>query len=154
MPDYHIAQVNIGRMLAPTDDPIMADFMNNLDRINALAESAPGFVWRLQTDEGNATALRVFEDDWLLINMSVWTDVEALYEYTFKTEHAQFVRRRREWFEKFDQHYFAMWWIEAGTEPTPADAKAALAHLDEHGPTPRAFTFKPRFTAEEMLRDQ
>lgn len=151
MADYHIAQVNIGRMMAPPEDPIMADFMNNLDRINALAEAEDGFIWRLQTDEGNATDIRVFDDDLLLINMSVWTDVESLFQYTYKTDHLSFVKRRSEWFEKFGSHYFAMWWVEAGTIPTPADAKAALAHLDEHGPTPLAFTFKPRFSADEML---
>ncbi len=150
MTDYHIAQINIGRMLAPLTDPVMADFMNNLDPINALAEAADGFVWRLQTDDGDATALRPFDDDWLIVNMSLWEDIDSLFEYTYKGDHVAFVRRRTEWFSKLGSHHLALWWVAAGTLPTVDDAKVRLDHMDKHGPTPFAFTFKQRFSPEEM----
>src|SRR5579871_2892077 len=98
---YHIAQVNIGRILAPVDDPIMSGFMNRLDEINALAEKSPGFVWRLQTSEGNATYFRPYEDDRILINMSVWENVETLRQFVYHTLHAELLRHRYDWFEKF-----------------------------------------------------
>lgn len=150
MSDYHIAQVNIARMLAPLDDPIMADFVNNLDRINAAADTAPGFVWRLQTDDGDATALRVFEDNMLIVNLSVWETIDALFDYTYKSDHVEVFRRRKDWFEKMDSHYLALWWIPAATLPSTGDARARLAHMDQHGITPQAFTFKQRFTVQEM----
>ena len=142
---YHIAQVNIARMLYPIDAPEMVDFVNNLDPINALADAAPGFVWRLQTDEGNATSLQPYADDMLILNMSVWEDIESLKEYTFKSAHVEFVRRRKEWFELFKGSYTALWWIPAGHIPTMEEAKERLAHLEEHGETAVAFTFKKSF---------
>lgn len=150
MTHYHLAQINIARMLAPEDDPIMADFFANIDRINALAESAPGFVWRLQTDDGDATALRIFDDNMLIVNMSVWESIDALWEYTYKSDHVGIMRRRTEWFSRMDNHHLAMWWIPAGMLPTTEDARDKLAHFDAHGPTPLAFDFKTRFSPEEM----
>lgn len=145
---YHIAQVNIGRMLHPIDAPEMADFANNLDPINALADNAPGFVWRLQTEEGNATSIQPYEDEMIILNMSVWKDIESLREYTFQSEHVQFVRRRKEWFELFKGTYTALWRVPAGHIPTMEEAKERLAHLEEHGETPYAFTFKKTFLPE------
>jgi hypothetical protein len=143
---WHLAQVNIGRLRAPVDDPLIADFVAGLDRINALADLATGFVWRLQTEDGNATAVRPVEDDELLaINMSVWESFEALADYVYRSEHVAFLRRRREWFERFGTSYLALWWIPAGTIPTVPEAVARIAHLDCHGPTQAAFTFKHRF---------
>lgn len=147
---FHLAQINIARMKAPMDDPIMAAFVAGLDPINALADAAPGFVWRLQDDTGNATALRPFPDDWLIVNMSVWEDVESLQHYTYKTVHVEYVRRRKEWFEKLDQPILALWCIPVGHVPTVAEAKVRLDHLIEHGSSPFAFTFRQVFepTAE------
>ncbi|GAB5518045.1 MAG: DUF3291 domain-containing protein [Rhodothermales bacterium] len=150
MPDtYHIAQINIARMKAPLDDPLMAEFIENIDRINQLGESAPGFVWRLKGENDNATAIRIFEDDALIINMSVWTDVEALKAFTYDTAHRYFVKHRKRWFSHMGDAYYALWWIPAGTYPTPAEAKARLEHLRAHGPTPHAFTFPKAFAPED-----
>jgi len=147
---WHLAQVNIGRLRAAIDDPMIAEFVAGLDRINALADAAPGFVWRLQTEEGNATSVRPVDDDELLaINMSVWESVEALADYVYRSDHVTFMRRRREWFERFAASYMALWWIPSGTIPTVPEAMARIDHLERHGPTPSAFTFKRRFGAPD-----
>ena len=143
---YHLAQMNIGRLLAPLDDPRLADFAAGLVTLNALADATPGFVWRLQTEGGNATDYRPYPDDeTILINMSVWTSLEALNNYVYRSDHAGAVRRRREWFKPFDGLFQALWWIPAGTLPSVADARERLAHLREHGPSPHAFTFREPF---------
>lgn len=146
MAAHHLAQVNIGRLRAPTDDPLVADFMNALDEINALAERSPGFVWRLQTDEGNATALRPYaDDDSILINLSTWASIDALSDYVYRSDHTGFLRRRAEWFERMEELILALWWVPAGHRPTEAEAVARLDHLRQHGPTAHAFTFRHRF---------
>lgn len=142
---YHLAQLNIARMVAPLDDPAMAGFVARLAEINALADRSPGFVWRLQTEEGNATDLRPYDDDRILVNMSVWESLEALKEFTYKTAHSQVLRGRQQWFEKFEGPYLALWWVEAGHVPTLVEAKVRLDHLREHGPDPHAFNFKITF---------
>jgi len=141
-PNYHIAQVNIARMLAPLDDPIMAEFVALLAEINALADNSPGFVWRLQTEQGNATYLRPYDDDRILFNLSVWESVEQLKAYVYKSAHSHVMRRRRQWFEKFEGMYLALWWVKAGHIPTVAEAKLRLDYLREHGESEHAFTFK------------
>jgi hypothetical protein len=146
---YHIAQVNIGRVKAPTDDPLMAGFVNRLDEINALAERTPGFVWRLQTPAGNATDLRPYDDDRLLINMSVWESIDALKQYVYGSAHAELLKQRHEWFEKFAGVYAALWWVPAGHLPSVDEARQRLAHLETHGPTEFAFTFKAVFPPGE-----
>jgi hypothetical protein len=144
--DWHLAQVNIGRLRAPVDHPLIADFVAGLDRINALADRTPGFVWRLQTEDGNATAIRPdAHDELLAINLSVWESIEALADFAYRSEHVTFMRRRREWFEPFTGAYLALWWIPAGTIPTVAEAMDRIASLDRHGPTPTAFTFRHPF---------
>jgi len=146
MAAYDLAQVNIGRLRAPTDDPLVADFMHALDEINALAERAPGFVWRLQTEEGNATALRPYaDDDSILINLSTWASIDALADYVYRSDHTAFLRRRAEWFERMDELILALWWVPAGHRPTEAEAVERLDHLRLHGPTAHAFTFRHRF---------
>jgi Domain of unknown function (DUF3291) len=142
---YHLAQVNIGRIRAPIDDPLMAGFVAKLDEINALADGTPGFVWRLQTDEGNATALRPFDEDFLLMNMSVWETPEQLREYVYRSDHAGVMRQRKQWFEKYDGPYMALWWIPAGHIPTTEEAKQRLEHLRTHGETAHAFSFAKLF---------
>lgn len=151
---FHITEINIARMLAPLDDPIMADFVNNLDRINAIADEAEGFVWRLQTEDGDATALRVFDDDRIIVNMSVWDSIESLHNYVYRSDHVEIFRRRREWFSVMDQHVLVLWWVPDDHIPSVEEAKLRLDHIDKHGPTPYAFTFKKRFSPEEMLAYQ
>jgi len=143
---WHLAQLNIGRLRAEVDDPSIADFMDNLDPINALAEATPGFVWRLQTDEGNATAIRAFEGDPLMVlNLSVWESIEALADFAYRSAHTPFLRRRGEWFERLGEAYLVLWWIPAGTVPTVDEALARLDHLKRNGSTPEAFTFRQPF---------
>jgi hypothetical protein len=145
MATHHLAQLNIGRILAPLDDEQMAGFVNELEPINAIADAAPGFVWRLQTEDGDATGIRAFDDDMLLVNMSVWESVEALADFTYSAEHRDILRGRRQWFEKVTEAIFVLWWVPAGTIPTVDEAKERLEHLREHGPTPEAFTFRTAF---------
>jgi len=141
-----LAQINIGRLRAPTDDPMIAEFMAALDEINALAERSPGFVWRFMTEDGNATAVRPFEDDLLLINMSVWESVESLGDYVYRTDHAAYLRRRREWFERIREAIVALWWVPEGHRPTVTEAIERIDHLRANGPTPHAFTFRQPFS--------
>jgi hypothetical protein len=145
MTPYHLAQFNIARALADLDDPLLADFMAQLDEINALAEESPGFVWRLQTDSGNATDIQVSDDPRLLVNMSVWGSAKALFDYVYKSGHAKVMARRREWFERSGKPYLVLWWVSAGHRPTVEEALERLAELERNGPSPRAFTFKQRF---------
>lgn len=152
MPQMHLAQINIGRMRAPLDDPSMAGFMTNLDRINALAERSAGFVWRLQTEAGNATDVRPFDDERIIINMSVWESTQTLKAYVYGTAHAEFLRHRREWFERFDRAFLALWWIPVGHIPSIDEAKERLALIDAHGPTPAAFTLTTMFPPEAITR--
>ncbi len=139
---YHIAQINIGRMRAPLEDPLMAGFVAMLDEINALADRSPGFVWRLQTESGNATYVRPYEDDRIIVNFSVWETVEHLKEYVYRSAHAEVMRKRSQWFEKFDGSYLALWRLEAGHIPTVEEARERLDHLREHGESEYAFSFK------------
>lgn len=152
MPEYHIAQLNIGRLLAPLGSPQTVDFEAALDPINALADAAPGFVWRLQDDEGNATSFRPFPDDTLLINMSVWETIDALEEYVYRSNHLAVLRRRREWFEKLEEHHMVLWWVRAGHIPDLTEAGERLEQLRELGPTPEAFTFRHQFSAPVTAR--
>jgi hypothetical protein len=147
----HLAQVNIGRMRAPLEDPLMAGFVGRLDEINALADRSPGFVWRLQTGEGNATYLRPYDDDRILFNMSVWATLEDLKAYVYKSLHVELIRNRKEWFERFDAPYAALWWVPVGHVPSVDEAKKRLDHLTAHGPTPFAFTFQALFPPDPAV---
>ncbi|MBT8185781.1 MAG: DUF3291 domain-containing protein [Eudoraea sp.] len=149
--EYHLAQVNIAKMLAPLESPVMADFVNNLDRINALAEVSPGFVWRLKGEEDNATALKIFEDNFLIVNMSVWISMEALFAFTYQTAHVEIFKRKKEWFSKMSEMHMACWYVPAGEIPDTEDAKKRLAYLNKNGETPYAFTFKSKVTAAEAV---
>ncbi len=142
---YHLAQVNIATAKYDLSDARMADFMDALDHINALAESAPGFVWRFIAGNGNATSLRAFENDRTIYNASVWTGISALQDYAFHSQHTSYLRRRGEWFEK-SKNYSAIWWVPAGHQPTVEESKQALVALANFGPTPRAFTFSKLFS--------
>ncbi|NJB70451.1 hypothetical protein GGR42_000913 [Saonia flava] len=152
MKNHHLAQVNIAKMLVPLDSPIMADFVNNLDRINAIADQSEGFVWRMTGEEDNATAISVFEDKFLIINLSVWESLDTLFKYVYKSDHIEIFKRKKEWFSKISEMHMAFWYIEEGVVPTSKDAKERLLYLNQHGETPYAFTFKNKFTVEELLR--
>lgn len=148
MTRFHLAQVNVGRLRAPVDHPMMEGFRTQLDPINRLADETPGFVWRLQTEDGNATAIRPYADDDLMaINMSVWESLESLQQFVYKSAHVTPLRSRKQWFEEMDGPILVLWWIPAGQIPTVADARDRLQHLKERGPTPHAFTFRTPFPA-------
>lgn len=146
---HHLAQVNIARAKAPLDTPTMKGFVDQLDHINQLAEMSPGFVWRLQTEDGDATALQIFEDPLIIVNMSVWESYEALKDYVYSGEHLTVLRNKKNWFEKPDAPILALWWVPAGQLPTVESAKLALATLREKGASPEAFTFARPFPAPE-----
>lgn len=144
---YHLAQYNIARLVAPLDSPQIADFIAALDPLNKLADEAPGFVWRHQTDEGNSTSIRVREDPMIIINFSVWEDVDSLFEYAYHSKHVEIFRRRREFFEGHTGAYAVLWWVPEGHEPSVEEAEERLRYLEANGPTEHAFTFKKRFPA-------
>ena len=149
---FNIAQVNIGRIRAELNDPIMAGFVNRLDEINALADASPGFVWRLIVNDGNATYLRPFGDPRMLLNMSVWRTVEELRSFVFQTVHKELLRQRHAWFEKLTEVYTALWWVPTGHIPSVDEAKRRLAHLEANGPTQFAFTFQSVFQPDEQFQ--
>ena len=143
--DWHLAQLNVGRMVAPVTAPEVAEFMAALDPVNALADAAPGFVWRLQTEDGNATSVHAFDDPLLLLNMSVWESIETLRSFTYTTAHTAVLRRRREWFERLGEAHLVLWWVPAGHIPSVHEAIDRLERLRRDGPTPAAFTFRVPF---------
>ena len=146
-PQFHLAQVNIARLLAPADDPMIADFVAQLDRINALAESSPGFVWRYVSDTRDP-GQREYPDPQVLFNMSLWESVEHLYEFAYKSAHARVFADRRKWFEKVETPQVALWWVPAGEIPDAIEAQQRLSWLANKGPTGRAFTFRQRFNTK------
>lgn len=152
MNKYNLAQVNIARMLAPIDSPVMSDFVANLDRINQLSENSKGFIWRLTDENDNATSLQVFEDEFIIVNMSVWTSKKSLFEFTYSSAHVEIFKRKKEWFSKMKDMHMALWYVTEGVEPTSEDAKERLEYLNANGESPYAFTFKSVFTADEANR--
>ena len=146
--DFHLAQVNIARSRAPLDDPVMTGFMTQLEAVNQLADKSPGFVWRLQTDAGDATAIQVFEDPLLIINLSVWQDIESLRRYVYSGAHLGLLKNKKQWFEKLDTAFLALWWIPAGDLPSPASARDRLDRIKRDGPGPDAFNFAQAYTPD------
>jgi len=153
MSQYELAQLNIAVMKEPLDSPRMADFVANLERINALAESSPGFVWRLQTEEGDATALRPLGDR-TLVNMSVWKDVASLNHYVYKTAHVEIMRRRKEWFDRMHEASIVLWWVPQGHRPSVVQATERLQLLRAQGPSADAFTFRHAFPPPDAQEQQ
>jgi Domain of unknown function (DUF3291) len=149
-----LAELNIGRLTAPLDDPRIAEFVNNLDRINGMAERMPGFVWRLVGDGGNATGFRWSDDPQVIVNISVWESVAALETFVFRTAHAQFYKRRAEWFGLMDQPHFALWWVPDGHRPDLAEAKARLDDLHANGPSDRVFGWSEVVDVERWRRER
>lgn len=149
---FELAQVNVSRLLAPIDSPLLAPFMAALDEINAAGDAARGFRWRLQTEDGNATAVRAFGWDiagshGVIVNLTTWASVEALADFVFSGQHLQVMRRRRQWFERAAEAMTALWWVPAGYRPSTEDAEERVRHLRRHGPTPSAFTFRTPFAS-------
>ena len=147
---YDLAQVNIARLAADLTDPRLAAFVEALEPVNALADAAAGFVWRLQTEAGDATGIVAFEGErgdgvGVITNLSTWRDVDALTAFVFRTEHADVMRRRREWFLPIEDAYTVCWWVPAGHRPTVAEAEVRLDLLRRDGPTPEAFTLRRHF---------
>ncbi len=142
---WHLAQLNVATALFETDDPRMEGFMSRLDGVNALADSQPGFVWRLQSDSGNATDIDAGGGPMYLVNMSVWESFEALSEFVYDTLHRDVMLRRREWFEKPTSAYQVLWWVPAGHIPTVEEGLERLANLEENGANPHAFSFAKSF---------
>jgi hypothetical protein len=151
---YHIAQINTGRMLHPANSPEMFGFTSRLDEINALADVAPGFVWRLQSSQGNAMDVQAFDDPAILINLSVWDSIEALKAFSYRTAHSELLRDRRAWFEPPAELHLAMWWVPAGHIPTVQESVARLEYIRKNGPTAIAFTFAKQFPTFEVPKSE
>lgn len=145
MSAFHLAQLNVARALAPMDTPVMADFVARLDEINGLGDRSPGFVWRFQGEGGTSVELQVSDDPLFIVNLTVWETIEALYAFTYRSDHKTVFKRRFDWFERRDGPSVCLWWQPAGTIPTVEDARRRLQHLADHGPTAEAFTFKQAF---------
>jgi hypothetical protein len=145
--NYHLAQINISRLLAPLDDPQIAGFVAQLEPINALADSAPGFVWRLKSDSGNATDIAYNDDPFVIVNMSVWESIEKLREFAYRSDHVNVFRDRAKWFEKATKPNYCLWWVAAGHVPTVAEGRERMEHYQMHGATPYAFWFSQPFPA-------
>src|SRR5215213_369341 len=142
---WHLAQINIGRMVgANINDPVMKDFVDRLEEVNAVAEKSKGFVWRLKDDNNNATSIKAFDDDQLIVNMSVWESIEDLEAFVYKSSHVEVLRRRKEWFSKM-RFYMVMWYLPAGNVPTLEEAKTRLEYLEKNGSSLYAFDFKSKF---------
>jgi hypothetical protein len=142
---HELAQVNVARPVAPLTTPELAGFVAALEPVNALADAAPGFVWRLQTEDGDATAVSVYDDPALIVNLSTWTSLEAFSDFVFRSPHVEVMRRRRQWFVPMREAVTALWWVPAGHRPTVAEAEARLSALRADGPTPFAFTIRTPF---------
>ena len=146
---FHLAQINIGRLVAPMDDPRIADFVAQLAPVNLLADAAPGFVWRLQSSYGNAMDIAYNDDPTLNVNMSLWESVETLRDYVYRSDHLSVFHERAKWFQKLDKPHYCLWWVPAGHIPTVAEGRERLEHYQQHGPTPFSFWFSKLYPADE-----
>jgi hypothetical protein len=146
MTTMELAQLNIARAVAPLDDPRMDGFVGRLEEINGLAERTPGFVWRLTDKLGaDATGIRAYADPLIIVNLTVWTGIDELHAFAYRSPHVEMLRARRDWFVPFEGPSLVLWWVPVGVRPTIEEAVARLTHLSEHGPTEHAFTLKARF---------
>ncbi|WP_434527514.1 DUF3291 domain-containing protein [Vibrio sp. K4] len=145
-----LAQLNIALSKYPLDAPELRDFVDNLDLVNGIAEQSEGFVWRLKDESGDATNIKLFDDPNMIVNMSVWDNVDALKNFMFRTHDRDFMRRKGEWFHRLAEDTYALWWVQDNHQPTPEEALERLKYLRENGDTPYAFTFKTNFTAKDL----
>ncbi|NNM23926.1 MAG: DUF3291 domain-containing protein [Flavobacteriaceae bacterium] len=142
----HLAQFNIAEAVSNSDDPIMADFFNNTERINALADAAPGFIWRLKDDaSGDSYSIKAYDNEFMLINLSVWEDRQSLFNFVYNTDHVEIFKRRKEWFHKMPKMHMVLWYVEKGHIPTVEEAKERLNYLQQHGESKNAFSFRSKF---------
>jgi len=154
---HHLAQLNVARLREPLDSALLVGFVALLGPVNALADRSPGFVWRLQTDDGDATSIRPFDDEHMIVNLSVWSSRESLWDFVYRSGHLEVMQRRREWFHRLAEPWTVLWWVAAGGVPSLDEARQRLALLRRLGPTPAAFTFRQPFPApdgEGALRDR
>lgn len=151
MSAWYVAQMNVGTVLYPLDDPRIAEFMGLLDQVNAMADASPGFVWRLQSAQGNATDIQVSDDPRFIVNMSVWRSVEALFDFVYRSSHRGVMAKRRNWFTRPDRAYQVLWWIPAGSTPDIAQGLERLGWLDRNGASPYAFDFRNKFAPPGVL---
>ena len=151
-PDYYLAQINIARMKAPLTDPVMAEFAARLDEINAVAESSPGFIWRLMPDAENEQQLVAFEENGMLFNLSLWASVDALRNFVYDSAHQALLRAREQWFDKTESAHLALWWVPSNHLPGIDEAMLRLDRLELVGPGPNAFTFAQSFPPPERRR--
>jgi hypothetical protein len=142
---HHLAQINIARLVAPLDDSRLAEFVAQLEPINAIADEALGFVWRLKSDSGNATDIAYSDDPFVIVNMSVWESLDALRTYAYKSDHARVFRDRAKWFEKMEKPGYCLWWIPIGHIPSVAEGRERLEHYQVHGATPYSFWFSQHY---------
>lgn len=145
MNSYHIAQINVGRLIAPLDNPQISGFVRELEPINLIADQSDGFIWRLQSDSGNATDFAYSEDPLVIVNMSVWASMEALERYVYASRHLEIFKQRRSWFERMDKAHYCLWWVSAGHRPSIAEGRQRLEHYQVHGATDQAFWFSQPF---------
>jgi Domain of unknown function (DUF3291) len=143
--NYHLAQINVGRLVAPLDDPQIAEFVAGLEPINALADRAPGFVWRLQSAAGNATDIAYNDDPFVIVNMSVWESIAALRDFVYRSDHVRFFRDRAKWFAKLDKPIYCLWWVPVGHRPTVREGRERLEHYQMYGATQFSFWFSEQF---------
>ena len=139
---FQLAQINIGELIAPIDDPLVSEFVDNLDAINELAEKSPGFVWRFKDESNSAVNVQLFENPNQIINMSVWEDLDSLKHFAYETKHVEFFKKRALWFKKMKEPHMCFWWIHQGSYPTPEEGIKRLMYFREHGDTEYAFSFK------------
>ncbi len=147
---WHLAQINVARLRAPIDDPLVAEFVAGLEPVNQLADTSPGFVWRLQTEAGDATSLQAYDDELIIVNMSVWESLDQLADFVYRSAHTEFLRNKRSWFERMVEAHAALWWTEAGRLPSVTEGVQRLEALRTNGPSPEAFAFRHSFAAPNV----
>ena len=147
MQTYQLAQINIARLIASLDDPRIAEFVAQLEPINKLADSSPGFVWRLQSEQGNATDLAYSDDPFIIANISVWESTESLKAFTYNSQHLEVFRDRKKWFAKLDRPHYCLWWVPVDHRPTMLEGRTKLEHYQRYGSTPEAFWFPECYPA-------
>jgi Domain of unknown function (DUF3291) len=152
---FDLAQVNVSRLLAPLDSPLLTEFMAALDEVNAAGDAAAGALWRLQAEDGNATSVRAFgwdvrDSHGVIVNLTTWTSVQALADFVFSGEHLRVMRRRRAWFERAVEPMTALWWVPAGHRPSTDEAEDRVRRLRRDGPSSGAFTFRTPFPSSDL----
>jgi hypothetical protein len=150
--NFYLAQINIAKMKAPIDSPLMAEFVENLDTINSLAEKSNGFIWRLKDESNNASSIKIYDDDFLIVNMSVWQNAESLFQFAYHSNHVNIFKKRKNWFEQMKEMHMALWYTSTDSVPTVTEAIERLDFLRLNGETPFSFTFKSKYTIQDAIK--